>query len=151
MNEQERITYVELAIQVELERLGTVYFFTPEIWEEKFLSRADVDPLNVHKPYGFVTPQLIEGHWFMGVSASHLIRPVADRDDRDLNDWVTYWLLHMGLHFVVSDWAVNLGDTDLTMEELERRVDAAFEEQGRDLFAFGHQVKLLTKQKATGQ
>lgn len=144
MTESERLTYAEMAIRNEMERIGDIHFFSAEIWEEKFMSRPDVDPLNVHKQYGLTTPQIVKNDIVMGFSAAHLIRPMADYDDNDFSRWISYWILHLGLHVVILSWAVELGETGLSLEEIERRVDSEYETQGRDLFAFGEQVKLLT-------
>lgn len=149
MTENERVTYAELAIQIEMERLGTVFLYTKDVWEEKFLSRADVDPLNVHKLYGLVTPQLVDNKWMMGFSAFHLIKPLENHDDRDLNLWLQYWFAHTALHFVILDWAINLGDRDLPLEEVERRVEAEMEAHGRDFYQLGEKIKL--SMKAAGQ
>lgn len=144
MNRDEKVTYVESAAHIELDRLGNVVLFSPEIWEEKFLARPDVDPLNVHKPYGLVVPQFVNDEWAIGLSASHLVRPVEDRDDRDLNQWLEYWFAHIGLHLVVMSWAHELGESSLSFEDVERRVDAELATQAQHLHAFGEHVKLLT-------
>lgn len=146
MNQDQRVTYTELALQHELERLGKVNLYSAKVWDEVFLARDDVDPLDVHKRYGLVSPQKVEGkeEMWMGFSAAHMVRAVEDHSDDDFVRWISYWITHVALHLVILDWAVNLGDDGLSLEEIEGRVDSEMKAQGRDLWAFGEQVKLLT-------
>lgn len=131
-------------MQIELERIGSVLYYPERIWETEICTRTDLDPLNHHKPYGILVPQLVDSKWTTAISAAHVIKPLEGYDDDDLNRWIEYWLTHLALHVVIRDWEEQNGNYDITEEEEEREVDKELEEQGSDLFAFGEYVKSLS-------
>ena len=142
MNKTERITYIELAFQAELDPVIQVIIFTEEEWEHQFLANPDVDPLNVHKQYGLTSPQLVNNVWTVGVSAAHLIKPFEDEDDTGLHHWIEYWAYHTFCHLIVLEFAVILGDQIRPAKE-ESDVEALFEEQEPALYSFGGEVRML--------
>lgn len=147
MNRTERITYTELALPAELDPVIRTVLFKEDEWEEQFISNPDVDPLNVHKPYGLVIPALVKGDWTIGFSAAHFVKPFSEdySDDTRLGDWTAYWAYHLFLHLVAADFAVLLQER-VTMAETESRVEQMFRAQEPALYSFGGQIRMLNPQ-----
>lgn len=133
MNAEERASYARMAFEAELDEVATV----------EFVSEADLDPADPHRPYGLMAPTM-EAHgekWRLKIAIPLLMQHVSNRDDEAVNQWISYWCNHFYFHIIVTDWAQELGDNDLPMDEVESRVESAFEEQNPILYAFGENLK----------
>lgn len=142
MNHEERTFYTRSVIDLEFSGSVELLFPDPDVWVRNFLCVPSVDPLNVHKPYGLCTPQMVNGRWVMGVSVSHLLRPIEGLSDEEFNRWIEYWLTHMLMHFVVMAQAVDNDESDIPLDALERRVDDEMR-NNEELYRFGERIKLL--------
>lgn len=133
MNAEDRAVYARMVFEAELHELAIV----------EFVSEADLDQSDPHRPYGLMAPTLEapEEKWRLKIAIDLLLKHVADRDDEEVNQWISYWCNHFYFHIIVTDWAEELGDNDLPMDEVESRVESAFEEQNPILYAFGVSLK----------
>lgn len=144
MNTNERISYTESFIDFEWE-IGGVIHVSEEQWQTRFLDREDVDPTNEHKPYGLVPPQLVRDEWRLAICIPLLLRPVEYCGERDMGHWLTYWIAHLGQHFVVLNQAVDAGEMDLPLAEIERRVHRQMEDVEPFLTEFAEKIKTLSQ------
>lgn len=137
MNTEERITYAYLMFEFEWRNIGQLITCDEDIWRERFLIPPDVDPLNVHKPYGLTSPQIVNDIWTLGLCLPLLIRPMDDQTDETFVEWIMYWLLHSSIHLIVNGDAVG----PVPLEEIERRVRELHEDWLPESFGFGETVK----------
>lgn len=133
MNTEDRETYARMAFEGELNEVAIV----------EFVSEADLDENDPHRPYGLMAPIEMEANeekWRIKVAIPLLLRHVVDRDDEVLNQWISYWCNHFYFHIIVFDWVESRG-FDLTKEEIESRVEEEFEGRNPILYAFGASLK----------
>lgn len=143
MKQDDRVTYTQMAIEVDWDPAGPVIFIPEETWERGVLRKETVDPLNVHKPYGLTEPYRIDDKWVLGVCVPLLLRPVQQCGEQDMSYWLEYWVSHMTYHLRVLGRAADDGETNLPLTEIEQRVTEWMAAEAPDLYQFGERIKSL--------
>lgn len=135
----ERIAYVEMTFNYELERVGKVDAFPEVIWDDHILSNPDIDPNNVYKQYGIGTPHLFKEEWHLPICPEIVARTTVSDDE--LGRWTQYWCAYLGARLIVLAEMTLFTPSKAEESEIEFRVNDLLRSELPELFEFANNIK----------